>query len=148
VRLGRNPVAMAMIASITTTRMAAANTSTSFGMAHPPDGRRLVPSMHLPATPPASKPCGWRFGGVRLRALAGRLPARRHVSSAAFRFRGVGVGAGFAEEGRMTNYTIQIETDRDDGGGSPDGIAHDRRQGSEEKSWSGISRPHSRRQRR
>ena len=33
VRLGRNPIAMAMMASIVTTRMAAANISTSFGMA-------------------------------------------------------------------------------------------------------------------
>jgi hypothetical protein len=33
--LGRNPIAIAMMASIVTTRMAAANTSTSYGMAHP-----------------------------------------------------------------------------------------------------------------
>ena len=36
VRLGRNPVAMAMMASIVTTRMAAANISISFGMAQFP----------------------------------------------------------------------------------------------------------------
>ena len=40
VRLGRNPIAIAMMASIVTTRMAAANISTSFGMAQSPDDSR------------------------------------------------------------------------------------------------------------
>jgi hypothetical protein len=61
-RLGRKPIAMAMTASIVTTRMAAASISTNFSVAQSPDGWRLVPSMHLAATRPASKPCGWGLG--------------------------------------------------------------------------------------
>ena len=84
--LGRRPIAIATMASIITTRMAAASISTSFSVAQSPDGWRLVPSMRLAATPPASKPCGWRFGRAppgcteirpRLRpdaAAAGALP--------------------------------------------------------------------------
>ena len=58
VRLGRNPIAIAMMASIVTTRMAAANTSTSFGMAQFP--RILVPwsSVRPTASTASSKPCG------------------------------------------------------------------------------------------
>ena len=53
--LGRKPIAIATMASITTTRMAAASISISFSVAQSPDGVRLVPSMGLAATPPASK---------------------------------------------------------------------------------------------
>jgi hypothetical protein len=49
-RLGRKPIAIATMASIVATRMAAASISTSFSVAQSPDDWRLVPSMHLAAT--------------------------------------------------------------------------------------------------
>jgi hypothetical protein len=53
-----------MMASIITTRMAAANISTSFGIAQFPDaGAFWQVSVHLNATPPASQPCGCRLDG-------------------------------------------------------------------------------------
>ena len=96
VRLGRKPIAIAMMASIVTTRIAGANSSISFAIAQSPDGWHLGPSVHLDRSAPCIKavcwaalpsrctanpaqrghrpPFSWRFGQLRLgTARSGRI---------------------------------------------------------------------------
>ena len=76
VRLGRYPVAIAMMVSIVTTRMAAANISTSFSMAQSP--RWLAPWPSVPLTASCIKAVRWILANPR---QSKKNPARHRRDS-------------------------------------------------------------------